>query len=167
MFVLFMWSSVRHSTMQVCKYPFYCCCIQVLLAPDSSPFTRLTPAQTTCPKPTPGEQTVDIIIVLVLSLWDSLLRRWPTILNSISPSVFQLQPDWHSSLWELRQAVRQVAHCHRGDVRLRCRVSLQRWRSSPTTRSNVVRPRWAPVHSNWGSLMDASQRGARTSQRTS
>lgn len=35
--------------------------IQVLLAHGSSPSTRLMPAPTTCPKPTPGEETVSTL----------------------------------------------------------------------------------------------------------
>lgn len=59
--------------------------------------------------------------------------------------LLQFQSDWHSSLRALWQAVRQAAHCHRGDLRLCRRVSRWCEQSSTTTGSNMVWP-WSDPH---------------------
>lgn len=134
-----MWQSISVSLRPVCKISFICgnlcrrlsevlcSSVQVLLAHGSSPSTRLTPAPTTCPKPTRGKRAVNVYNNLIFIAFVSVVH----CSNVFFPP--QLQSDRHSSLRALRQTVRQVAHSHRGDVRLCCRVSHGRVRRSSTT----------------------------------
>ena len=108
--------------------------LQVLLVHGSSPSTRSMPAPTTSPKPTPGECTASAsghmtqATVILLCDWlgghnTLCVSRFYTMMFKPAPFCFlQFQPDRHSSVRALRQTLRQVAHGHRGDVRLRCGV---------------------------------------------
>lgn len=72
--------------------------VQVLLGRDSSPSTRSMPVPTTCPRPTPGKKYIKSFI--------NSLYSWGEYFKMIHLLFFQLQSDWHSSLWTLWQTLR-------------------------------------------------------------
>lgn len=86
---------------------------QVLQGPDSSPFIRLMPTRTTCPKPIPGVCHAYMNTNGHTSV-ENVTFQW--LIDSFYFSPLQLQSDWYSTIWELWQAVRQAADRDRGDL---------------------------------------------------